>query len=138
MAIQWDKNTEKSTRWTLDECTTKPTLSTFHRLDDPKEIIGIIFVDIVNDIEPDMKKLKERDCHIGNLDGILKNYNSPKAFGVERAPKAGMLKMPKFGGHISRFANFMEQTTTMLGYTENLSGAWQLVRKTGRTHVKQG
>ncbi|RCN39183.1 hypothetical protein ANCCAN_14908 [Ancylostoma caninum] len=26
----------------------------------------------------------------------------------------------------------------MLGFTENLSGAWQIVRKTGRIHVKQG
>ncbi|VDK79176.1 unnamed protein product [Anisakis simplex] len=25
----------------------------------------------------------------------------------------------------------------MLGYTENLLGAWQLVRKTGRAHTKQ-
>ncbi|KAK6024882.1 hypothetical protein OSTOST_09240 [Ostertagia ostertagi] len=47
-----------------------------------------------------------------------------------------MLKMPKFGGHVARFSDFIDQTTTMLGFTENLSGAWQLVRKTGRIHVK--
>nr|CDJ96351.1 Protein GLB-12 [Haemonchus contortus] len=85
------------------------------KLDDPKDIVGLIFVDIVNDIAPELKKV----------------------FGVERAPKAGMLKMPKFGGHVARFTELIEQTTTMLGFTENLSGAWQLVRKTGRIHVKQ-
>jgi hypothetical protein len=26
--------------------------------------------------------------------------------------------------------------TSMLGFTENIVGAWQLVRKTGRLHVK--
>lgn len=26
--------------------------------------------------------------------------------------------------------------TLMLGFTENIMGAWQLVRKTGRSHVK--
>ncbi|KAK5973600.1 GLOBIN domain-containing protein, partial [Trichostrongylus colubriformis] len=87
----------------------------FQKLDDPKEIVGVIFVDIVNDTEPELKKV----------------------FGVERAPKAGMLKMPKFGGHVARFTDFIDQTTTMLGFTENLSGAWQLVRKTGRIHVTQ-
>ncbi|VDL76845.1 unnamed protein product [Nippostrongylus brasiliensis] len=86
------------------------------RLDDAKEVVGLIFADIVNDIEPDLKKV----------------------FGVERTPKAGMQKMPKFGGHVARFTELIEQATTMLGYTENLSGAWQLVRKTGRIHVKQG
>ncbi|EYB84162.1 hypothetical protein Y032_0322g2449 [Ancylostoma ceylanicum] len=86
------------------------------RLDEPKEIVGIIFVDIVNDIEPDLKKV----------------------FGVDRAPKAAMLKMPKFGGHVARFTDLIDQTTSMLGFTENLSGAWQIVRKTGRIHVKQG
>nr|CDJ85561.1 CRE-GLB-12 protein [Haemonchus contortus] len=90
-------------------------LSQFKKLDDPKDIVGLIFVDIVNDIAPELKKV----------------------FGVERAPKAGMLKMPKFGGHVARFTELIEQTTTMLGFTENLSGAWQLVRKTGRIHVKQ-
>ncbi|KAK6736018.1 hypothetical protein RB195_018977 [Necator americanus] len=89
---------------------------TFQRLDDPKEIVGVIFVDIVNEVEPDLKKV----------------------FGVERAPKAAMLKMPKFGGHVARFTDLIDQTTSMLGYTENLLGAWQMVRKTGRIHVKQG
>ncbi|PIO62736.1 hypothetical protein TELCIR_15692 [Teladorsagia circumcincta] len=87
---------------------------TFQKLDDPKDIVGLIFVDIVNDIAPELKK----------------------EFGVDRAPKAGMLKMPKFGGHVARFSEFIDQTTSMLGFTENLSGAWQLVRKTGRIHVK--
>ncbi|CAJ0607526.1 unnamed protein product [Cylicocyclus nassatus] len=89
---------------------------TFQRLDEPKEIVGTIFVDIVNDIEPDLKKV----------------------FGVDRAPKAAMLKMPKFGGHVARFTELIDQITSMVGYTENLGGAWQLVRKTGRIHVKQG
>ncbi|VDM65706.1 unnamed protein product, partial [Strongylus vulgaris] len=92
---------------------------TFQRLDEPKEIVGMIFVDIVNDIEPELKKV----------------------FGVDRAPKAAMLKMPKFGGHVARFTELIDQvvlTTSMVGYTENLVGAWQLVRKTGRIHVKQG
>lgn len=89
---------------------------TFQKLEEPKEVVGIIFVDIVNDIEPDLKKV----------------------FGVDRAPKAGMLKMPKFGGHVARFTEFIDQTTSMLGFTENLAGAWQLVRKTARLHVKQG
>ncbi|EPB66972.1 hypothetical protein ANCCEY_13942, partial [Ancylostoma ceylanicum] len=57
------------------------------RLDEPKEIVGIIFVDIVNDIEPDLKKV----------------------FGVDRAPKAAMLKMPKFGGHVARFTDLIDQ-----------------------------
>ena len=57
-------------------------------------------------------------------------------FGVDRAPKATMLKMPKFGGHVSRMADFLEQMTSMLGFTENIVGAWQLARKTGRLHVK--
>ncbi|CAI4232849.1 unnamed protein product [Auanema sp. JU1783] len=88
---------------------------TFQRLEEPKEIVGRIFCDIVNDLEPDLKKV----------------------FGVDRAPRATMTKMPKFGGHIARFTEFLDQVTTMLGYTENLTGAWQLVRKTGRSHVKQ-
>ncbi|CAI2338105.1 unnamed protein product [Caenorhabditis sp. 36 PRJEB53466] len=89
---------------------------TWQRLEEPKDIVGLIFLDIVNDIEPDLKKV----------------------FGVDRAPRATMLKMPKFGGHILRFYEFMEQLTSMLGTSENLTGAWQLVRKTGRSHVKQG
>uniref|UniRef100_A0A914DHK7 Uncharacterized protein n=2 Tax=Acrobeloides nanus TaxID=290746 RepID=A0A914DHK7_9BILA len=44
--------------------------------------------------------------------------------------------MPKLGGHASRMADFFEQMTSMLGYTENLMGAWQLARKTGRLHGK--
>ncbi|KAI3409763.1 hypothetical protein GPALN_006140 [Globodera pallida] len=87
---------------------------TFHRLTDPKEVIGLIFVDIVNDLCPEFKRI----------------------FGVERAPKATMLKMPKLGGHVSRMADFIEQMTLMIGFTENLAGAWQLVRKTGRLHAK--
>ncbi|PAV92587.1 hypothetical protein WR25_14615 [Diploscapter pachys] len=97
----------------------------FQRLDDPKEVIAIIFVDIVNDIEPDLKKV----------------------FGVDRVPKAAQSKMPKFGGHIARLADLIDQLipvnslfqlTSMIGYTENLTGAWQLIRKTGRSHVRQG
>ncbi|CAJ0568696.1 unnamed protein product, partial [Mesorhabditis spiculigera] len=88
---------------------------TYMRLHDAKELIGIIFADIVFDIEPDLKKV----------------------FGVERAPKATMSKMPKFGGHIARFSEFLEQVTSMLGFTDNVAGAWQLVRKTGRSHVRQ-
>ncbi|CAK5074466.1 unnamed protein product [Meloidogyne enterolobii] len=88
--------------------------TTFQRLSDPKEIIGQIFVDIVNDVCPEFKRI----------------------FGVERAPKAAMLKMPKLGGHASRMADFIEQMTLMIGFTENLAGAWQLVRKTGRLHAK--
>ncbi|KAF7632538.1 hypothetical protein Mgra_00008053 [Meloidogyne graminicola] len=88
--------------------------TTFQRLSDPREIIGKIFVDIVNDICPEFKKI----------------------FGVERAPKVAMLKMPKLGGHASRMADFIEQMTLMIGFTENLAGAWQLVRKTGRLHAK--
>uniref|UniRef100_A0A0N5C2G4 GLOBIN domain-containing protein n=1 Tax=Strongyloides papillosus TaxID=174720 RepID=A0A0N5C2G4_STREA len=60
-----------------------------------------------------------------------------KVFGVERAPKVSMLKMPKLGGHVSRFTDLIDQLTTMLGLTENLVGAWQLIRKTGRSHTKQ-
>ncbi|KAE9547618.1 hypothetical protein FO519_009171 [Halicephalobus sp. NKZ332] len=71
-------------------------------------------MDIVNDIAPELKKV----------------------FGVDRAPKATMLKMPKFGGHVARMTDFIEQMTSMLGFTENIVGAWQLVRKTGRLHVK--
>ncbi|KAE9414915.1 hypothetical protein Angca_000322, partial [Angiostrongylus cantonensis] len=89
---------------------------TFQRLDDPKEIVGMIFLDIVYDIEPDMKK----------------------AFSIDRVPKAGMLRMPKFGGHISRFTDLLDKTTNMLGFTENLAGALQLVRKSGRAHARQG
>ncbi|CAB3411372.1 unnamed protein product [Caenorhabditis bovis] len=88
---------------------------TFQRLDEPKEIVGAIFVDIVNDVEPELKKV----------------------FGVDRAPRAVMLKMPKFGGHVARFTDLIDQLMSMLGFTENLTGAWQLVRKTGRSHVKQ-
>lgn len=60
--------------------------------------------------------------------------------------------MPKFGGHVSRMADFFEQVRinkkalnflfvlikliAMIGSTENLTGAWQLVRKTGRLHSK--
>uniref|UniRef100_A0A914Y4B8 Globin family profile domain-containing protein n=1 Tax=Panagrolaimus superbus TaxID=310955 RepID=A0A914Y4B8_9BILA len=86
------------------------------RFHDPKEVVGKIFMDIVNDIAPELRKL----------------------FGVDRAPKATMLKMPKFGGHVSRMADFLEQMTSMLGFTENIVGAWQLARKTGRLHVKVG
>ncbi|VDO25172.1 unnamed protein product [Brugia timori] len=87
----------------------------FQKLEDPKEIIGIIFVKILNDIAPELKK----------------------PFGVERSPKATMPKMPKLGGHIVRFTDCLDQLTNMIGYTENLIGAWQLARKTGRAHSKQ-
>jgi hypothetical protein len=46
-----------------------------------------------------------------------------------------MLKMPKLGGHVSRMADFIEQMTLMIGFTENLAGAWQLVRKTGMNKI---
>uniref|UniRef100_A0A0K0ES06 GLOBIN domain-containing protein n=1 Tax=Strongyloides stercoralis TaxID=6248 RepID=A0A0K0ES06_STRER len=88
---------------------------TYQKLHEPKEIVGIIFVDIINDIVPELKKV----------------------FGVERAPKVSMLKMPKLGGHVARFTELIDQLTTMLGLTENLVGAWQLIRKTGRSHTKQ-
>uniref|UniRef100_A0A915EJS0 Uncharacterized protein n=1 Tax=Ditylenchus dipsaci TaxID=166011 RepID=A0A915EJS0_9BILA len=87
---------------------------TYQRLNDPKEVIGQIFVDIVSDLCPELKKV----------------------FGADRAPKVTMLKMPKLGGHVSRMADFFEQLTSMVGFTENLVGAWQLVRKTGRLHAK--
>jgi hypothetical protein len=38
------------------------------------------------------------------------------------------------GGHVSRMADFIEQMTLMIGFTENLAGAWQLVRKTGMNY----
>lgn len=44
--------------------------------------------------------------------------------------------MPKLGGHTARMTDFLEQMTSMLGFTENLAGAWQLARKTGRLHTK--
>uniref|UniRef100_A0AC35U4T3 GLOBIN domain-containing protein n=1 Tax=Rhabditophanes sp. KR3021 TaxID=114890 RepID=A0AC35U4T3_9BILA len=88
---------------------------TYQRLSEPKEIIGCIFVDIVNDVAPELKKV----------------------FGVERAPKVSMLKMPKLGGHVARVTEFIDQLTTMLDLTENIVGAWQLIRKTGRSHTKQ-
>ncbi|KAI1718541.1 hypothetical protein Ddc_09179 [Ditylenchus destructor] len=87
---------------------------TYQRLSDPKEIIGQIFVDIVCDLCPEFKKV----------------------FGVDRAPKVQFMKMPKLGGHVSRMTDFFEQITSMIGFTENLIGAWQLVRKTGRLHAK--
>lgn len=88
---------------------------TFQKLADPKEIVGNIFVEIVNDIAPELKKV----------------------FGVERSPKAAMLKMPKLGGHVAWFTDLLDQLTNMIGYTENLLGAWQLARKTGRAHSRQ-
>uniref|UniRef100_A0A1I7YWT2 GLOBIN domain-containing protein n=1 Tax=Steinernema glaseri TaxID=37863 RepID=A0A1I7YWT2_9BILA len=88
---------------------------TYQRLQDPKEIIGRIFLDIVNDVAPEVKKV----------------------FGVERVPRPNMLKMPKLGGHVARVNDIFDQTTSMLGYTENVLGAWQLIRKTGRAHTKQ-
>lgn len=88
---------------------------TFQKLADPKEIVGNIFVKIVNDIAPELKKV----------------------FGVERVPKTAMLKMPKLGGHVVWFTELLDQLTNMLGYTENVLGAWQLARKTGRAHSCQ-
>ncbi|KAI6197090.1 hypothetical protein M3Y94_01184000 [Aphelenchoides besseyi] len=87
---------------------------TFQRIQDPKEIIGRIFVDLITDTCPELKKM----------------------FGVDRVPKTNMLKMPKLGGHTARTSDFYEQMTSMLGFTENIIGAWQLVRKTGRLHCK--
>ncbi|KAK0393606.1 hypothetical protein QR680_000305 [Steinernema hermaphroditum] len=88
---------------------------TYQRLHDPKEIIGKIFLDIVNDVAPEVKKV----------------------FGVERVPRPNQLKMPKLGGHVARVTDIIDQTTSMLGYSENVLGAWQLIRKTGRAHTKQ-
>ncbi|VDN03179.1 unnamed protein product [Thelazia callipaeda] len=85
---------------------------TFQKLENPKEIVGAVFLKILNDIAPELKKV----------------------FGVERSPRAVMLKMPKLSGHVAWFTDYLQQLTTMLGYTENLLGAWQLVRRTGRTH----
>ncbi|KAL3995280.1 hypothetical protein ACH3XW_25165 [Acanthocheilonema viteae] len=87
----------------------------FQKLKDPKEIIGIIFVKIVTDIATELKK----------------------PFGVERSSKATMPKTPKLGGHIAWFADCLDQLTNMIGYTENLLGAWQFVRKIGRAHFRQ-
>ncbi|VDK84749.1 unnamed protein product [Litomosoides sigmodontis] len=70
---------------------------------------------------------KERAC--------LRNSFQP--FGVERSSRATMLKMPKLGGHIARFADCLDQLTNMIGYTENLLGAWQLARRIGRAHSQQ-
>lgn len=87
---------------------------TYKKLVDPKDIIGIVFIDITNDICPEFKKV----------------------FGVDMTPKANMMKMPKLGGHVARMAEFFDQMVTMVGGTENLAGAWQLVRKMGRLHAK--
>ncbi|MFH4974764.1 hypothetical protein AB6A40_001473 [Gnathostoma spinigerum] len=87
---------------------------TYQRLSDPKEVLGAIFVDFVCEVAPELKQM----------------------FGVERTPKAGMVKMPQLGGHVARMADLFEQLTNLLGYTENLLGAWQLVRKTGRMHTR--
>ncbi|VDN27616.1 unnamed protein product [Cylicostephanus goldi] len=49
---------------------------TFQRLDEPKEIVGTIFVDIVNDIEPDLKKVRRRQFSCSILqqkDYIIQN-----------------------------------------------------------------
>ncbi|CAD5212488.1 unnamed protein product [Bursaphelenchus okinawaensis] len=87
---------------------------TYQRLHDAKEVVGLIFVDLIVDLVPEMKKV----------------------FGADRVPKVNMMKMPKLGGHVARMADFLEQMTSMLGFTENLIGAWQLARKTGRLHTK--
>ncbi|KAI6172183.1 hypothetical protein M3Y98_00944700 [Aphelenchoides besseyi] len=108
---------------------------TFQRIQDPKEIIGRIFVDLITDTCPELKKM----------------------FGVDRVPKTNMLKMPKSNRlnlssedtpHVqvistNRLVAFslarstaQFQMTSMLGFTENIIGAWQLVRKTGRLHCK--
>ncbi|KAK6038847.1 hypothetical protein COOONC_23648, partial [Cooperia oncophora] len=86
----------------------------FQRLGDPKDIVGLIFVDIVNDIAPELKK------------GIWCGSNTDR--------QSNTVKCPILWRHSGfRF----HRTTNMLGFTENVSGAWQLVRKTGRIHVKQ-
>ncbi|CAD5217250.1 unnamed protein product [Bursaphelenchus xylophilus] len=87
---------------------------TYQRLNDAKEIVGLIFVDLIMDQVPEMKKV----------------------FGADRVPKVNMIKMPKLGGHVARMTDFLEQMTSMLGFTENIIGAWQLARKTGRLHTK--
>uniref|UniRef100_A0A0R3RXV8 GLOBIN domain-containing protein n=1 Tax=Elaeophora elaphi TaxID=1147741 RepID=A0A0R3RXV8_9BILA len=87
----------------------------FQKLENPKEVIGIIFIKILNDIAPELKK----------------------PFGVERSSTAAMPKMPKLGKHIARFADCLDQLTNMIGNTENLLGAWQLARRTGRAHSRQ-
>ena len=75
----------------------------FQRLDDPKEVIAIIFVDIVNDIEPDLKKVWNKRQNGEEQNGDL------QVFGVDRVPKAAQSKMPKFGGHIARLADLIDQ-----------------------------
>ncbi|CAG9533527.1 unnamed protein product [Cercopithifilaria johnstoni] len=87
----------------------------FQKLKDPKQIIENIFVKILNDIAPELKK----------------------PFGVERSSKAIMPKMPKLGRHIAQFLDCLDQLTNMIGCTENLLGAWQLARKAGRAHSRQ-
>ncbi len=72
----------------------------FQRLNDPKELIGSIFVDIVADVCPDFKKV----------------------FGVAWAPKVSMLKMPKCGGHVARMAEFFEQITLMVCSSQEGAG----------------
>uniref|UniRef100_A0A914XHF7 EcoEI R protein C-terminal domain-containing protein n=1 Tax=Plectus sambesii TaxID=2011161 RepID=A0A914XHF7_9BILA len=59
---------------------------TWQQLNEPKDIVGTVFVEII-EANPELRKV----------------------FGVERAPKAGMLKMPKLGGHVARFTELIEQ-----------------------------
>jgi hypothetical protein len=68
---------------------------TWLRLVDPKEIVGAIFVDILNDEAPELKKV----------------------FGVERVPRASMLKSPKLGGHVARFTELLELVSMVVRIT---------------------
>lgn len=36
-------------------------------------------------------------------------YYAFQVFGVERSPKAAMLKMPKLGGHVAWFTDLLDQ-----------------------------
>ena len=62
----------------------------------------MIFVEIVNDIEPNLKKVRPPPWP-----------QTPfQVFGVDRAPKATMQKMPKFGGHVARVTDFLDQVSS--------------------------
>ena len=68
---------------------------TWQALNDPKDLVGTIFVEII-EANPELRKV----------------------FGVERAPKADMLKMPKLGGHVARFTELMEQVPFSYSYLQ--------------------
>uniref|UniRef100_A0A1I7VLJ6 GLOBIN domain-containing protein n=1 Tax=Loa loa TaxID=7209 RepID=A0A1I7VLJ6_LOALO len=64
-------------------------------------------------------------------------HESFQPFDAERSSKVAMPKLPKLSGHIARFTDCLDQLTNMIGYTENLLGAWQMARNTGRAHSRQ-